>query len=197
MTYRVTRGQPHEYEEVETGERFFSCSQLLKVLDPHVYSYVDDAIMAEAQARGVDLHKHFFYLMASLRGLCPKPAPPREFLGYVQAMERWIHDRKPHPLLLEEPSVNRKWGVAGTKDFKGLIDKKVELIDLKTGGPLRIHDAQLNCYRTFEDCQDVQRMRTLYIHKDGTYHDPLVSHDPMHVAALENAVNVLRWRTQA
>lgn len=197
MKLQCTRGAEYEYTDPVTGEQFFSCSQLLKVLDPNVYAYVDDAVMEAAQQRGVDLHQIFFYWCASLRWLCPVPARPVEFGGYYDAIGKWIHERKPHPLLLEEPSVNRKWMVAGTKDFKGIIDKKIELLDLKTGGPLRIHDAQLNCYRTFEDCQDVQRMRTLYIHADGTYRDPIVSRDPMHVAALENAVNVLRWRTAA
>jgi len=195
MRLTCTRGAPYEYTDPQTREQFFSCSQLLKVLDPNVYAYVEDAVLEAARQRGVDLHKIFFYWMASLRGLCAVPARPTEFGGYYDAIGQWIHDRHPYPLLLEEPSVNRKWGVAGTKDCKGMIEKKIELVDLKTGGPLRIHDAQLNCYRTFEDAQDVQRMRTLYIHKDGTYTDPIVYRDPMHVAALENAVNVLRWRT--
>lgn len=197
MKLQCTRGARYEYTDPATGERFFSTSQVLKVLDPDVYAYVGNAVMEAARQRGVDLHKIFFYWMASLRGLCPVPDRPVEFGGYYDAIGKWIQNRKPYPLLLEESSVNRKWMVAGTKDFKGIIDKKIELLDLKTGGPLRIHDAQLNCYRTFEDCQDVQRMRTLYIHHDGTYHDPIVSRDPMHVAALENAVNVLRWRQQA
>ncbi len=198
MQFTVTRGRPQEYELLDTKERFWSTSELLRVLDPDVYAGVDDAVMEFARQRGTDLHKVFFYYMASLRGLCPVPPRPEEFGGYYDAIVRWAEHRKPVPILLEEPSVNRKWGVAGTKDFKGIIGGKMELLDLKTTrSKLRIHEAQLNCYRTFEDAKDVQRMRSLYIHEDGTYDDPEVPRDPMHVAALENGVNILRWRAAA
>ena len=198
MKLICTRGAQYEYRDPESGAQYFSTSQVLRVLDPDVYAGVDDVVMEFAGQRGTDLHKIFFYYMASLRGLCPVPPRPEEFGGYYDAIVRWAADRKPVPILLEEPSANRKWGVAGTKDFKGIIGGKMELLDLKTTrSKLRIHEAQLNCYRMFEDAKDVQRMRSLYIHEDGTYDDPEVHRDPMHLAALENSVNILRWRAAA
>ena len=121
MSFRVTRGQPHEYEEIETGQRFWSCSQVLKVLDPDVYEMVDDAVLEAASARGVNLHKIWFYWLASLKGLCAVPPRPNEFGGYYDALGKFIADYRPEPILLEESSCDRKRGVAGTPDGKLFI----------------------------------------------------------------------------
>ena len=195
MKLRCTRGAPYEYRDPVTGEQFFSCSQVLKVLDPDLYAGVDDVVMELAQQRGTDLHRVFFYWMASLKGLCARPERPKEFGGYYDAIGKFIADYRPEPILLEESSVNRKWGVAGTPDAKLWVAKKIDMPDLKTTASThRIHRVQLNCYRSFDEYQDVQTMHNLYIHSDGTYDYVPVDRSPFAIAWLENGVNVLRGR---
>ena len=195
MKLLCTRGAQYEYRDPVTGEQFFSCSQVLKVLEPDLYAGVDDVVMELAQQRGIDLHKVFFYWLASLKGLCPRPERPKEFGGYYDAIGKFIADYRPEPILLEESSVNRKWGVAGTPDAKLWIAKKIDMPDLKTGVPHRIHKAQANCYRTFEEYQDVETMHMLYIRADGTYEYAPIARSPFYRAWLENGVNVLRGRS--
>lgn len=199
MKLLCTRGAPYEYTDPASGEQFYSCSQVLKVMDPDLYRGIDEAILEVASARGVDLHKLFFYSLASrVIPSVKRPERPAEFGGYFDAIQQFIADYAPVPKLLEEASVNRKWGVAGRPDAKLLIAGKLDLTDLKTTrAKHRTHAAQLNIYKTFEEYADVQTMHILYIHEDGTYEYLPVYHEPLHLAGAENAINVLRWRAYA
>jgi hypothetical protein len=202
MKLLCTRGAQFEYGHPITKKPYFSTSQLLAKIDPNLYAYVGEAVMESARQRGVDLHLIFFYWLASIKGLCAVPARPPAYAGFYDAIGKFIADHRPEPILLEESSIDDKWGVAGTPDAKLWIAKKVDMPDLKTGIKQRIHEAQLNCYRRLEEYRDVQTMHQLYIHADGTYDYLPVYREPMHEAALENAVvalqcevNLQRWRT--
>jgi hypothetical protein len=189
------RSQPYEYTDPASGAQYFSCSQVLAVLEPNLYAGVEDAVLELAAQRGIDLHRFFFYSLASLKRLCPKPPMPETFPGYAVAIWKWIEDFRPEPILLEDASIDDKRGIAGTPDAKLWVAKKIDMLELKTTSQQhRIHEVQLNCYRLFKDYQDVQTMHGLYIHDDGTYDYVPVYREPLHVAAIDNAVNVLRWR---
>jgi len=198
MNLIVVRGRQQEYEDPADGTRYWSTSELLRVLDPSIFEGVHHQTLELARQRGVDLHKYFFYALA-VHGRFAKQVPKDLALGwegYQAAIWKWIADYQPKPLLLEERSVNRKWKVAGTADAKCLIQGKITLLDLKTGGKERIHEAQLNCYVTMEDFADAQRMATLYIRSEGTYAFERVYKNPLHLAALQNSLQVLQWRKQ-
>lgn len=199
MKLICTRGAVKEYRDPVLNEDYYSCSQLLKVLDPDLYAGIHYQTMELARQRGVDLHKYFFYALAA-HGKFTHYIPKHIALGwegYQTAIHRFIGEWDPMPILLEESSRDRKRGVAGTPDAKLVLRSKVVLVDLKTGPPNRTHVVQANCYRRFEEYQDVKEMRTLYIHADGTYDFPTVYRDPLHEAALDNALNILNWRQAA
>lgn len=196
MKLICTRGADREYRDPDSGESYFSCSQLLQVLAPDLYSRVHYQTLELARQRGVDLHKYFFYALA-VHGKFTQHVPKHVALGwegYQSAIWKFIAEWDPLPILLEESSRDRKRGVAGTPDAKCTVRSKVVMIDLKTGPPDRIHAVQANCYRRFEEYHDIQEMRTLYIKADGTYDFPRVYRDPLHEAALDNALSILTWR---
>jgi len=193
------RGRTREYCDPESGEEYFSCSQLLHVLAPDLFSRVHYQTLELARQRGVDLHKYFFYALAS-HGRFTHSIPKHLAVGwegYQRAILRFIAEWDPIPLLLEESSRDRKRGVGGTPDAKCIVRSKIALIDLKTGQPDRLHAVQANIYRRFEEYKDVQEMRTLYIRSDGSYDFPRLYRDPLHEAAADNALNILNWRIAA
>jgi hypothetical protein len=196
MKLTCTRGAQYEYRDPATDKSYFSTSQLLKEMDPNIYAYVGDEVMEAARQRGTDLHLIFFYWLASLKGLCPIPDRPTAYGGYYDAIGKFLADYRPEPILLEEASVYDKWSVAGRPDAKLWIAKKIDMPDLKTGIKQRLHEAQLNCYRRLDEYRDVQTMHQLYIHANATYDYLPVYRDPVHEAALENAVVKLQCEAQ-
>ncbi len=207
MKLDCVRGRDREYRDPLTGESYYSCSQLLDVLDPGRFLRVGEQTLELARQRGVDLHKYFFYALAHHGGFI-ETIPTHiavGFEGYIAAIQAFIRDYDPQPVLIEESSRNRKDGVAGTPDAKALVNKVIGTpavkilteIDLKTGGEERVHRTQHNCYAEFEEYADCQQMRTLYIQSDGQYQFKRVYRDPLERAAILNAIQVLNWRRAA
>lgn len=198
MKLLCTRGAAREYKNPLDGKEYYSHSQVARVIWPDPYAGVEDAVMEFARQRGTDLHRLFFFLMASLRGLCPRPARPAEFAGYYDAMLKFVEERKPYPLLIEESSKNDKLGVAGTVDLKCRLPHDVWIIDLKTGTEDKApHAFQVNLYKTFDEYKDAKKLGVLYVREDGTYRLRPVPVNPLAVAVAQNAVSILRWRDTA
>jgi len=199
MHLECTRGAAREYRDPLTGARYFSASQILSVLDPDLYNRVHFQTLELALQRGVDLHKYFFYALAThaqfAKGVPTNLAVGWE--GYQEAIWRFIREWDPIPLLLEEASRDLARSIAGRPDAKLKVRKKKILFDLKTGQPDRLHIVQANIYRRFEEYTDCDEMRTLYIRSDGTYACPRVYRDHRAEAAIDNAYNILRWREAA
>lgn len=196
MKLECVRGRAKEYRDAESGESYYSCSQLLSVLDPDRFSRVGEQTLELARMRGTDLHKYFFYALAQHGGFI-QTIPTHigvGFEGYIAAIHAFIRKYDPKPLLIEDSSVNRQWGIAGTPDAKCFIQGRITLLDLKTGGHERVHEVQLNLYQTMEGYRDAERMATLYISGDGTFKFERVYKNPLHMAAVQNALQVLRWR---
>lgn len=207
MKLECIRGRAREYRDPVLSEFYYSCSQLLDVLDPGRFLRVGEQTLELARQRGVDLHKYFFYALAHHGGFI-QAIPPHiavGFEGYIAAIQAFIRDYDPLPILVEESSRNRKDGVAGTPDAKAQVNKTIgnrlvkvlTEIDLKTGGEERVHKTQHNVYADFEEYADCRQMRTLYIQSDGTYRFVRVYRDPLERAAILNAIQVLNWRQAA
>jgi hypothetical protein len=195
MKLECVRGRAKEYADPISGRAYYSHSQVARVIWPDPYAGVDDAVLEFARQRGVDLHRIFFFLLASLRGFCPRPARPAEFGGYYDAMVKFVRERKPYPVLIEEPSKNDKLGVAGTVDTKCVLDDVLSLVDLKTGREeKKPHKFQLNLYKSFEEYKDARKLWVLYVHDDGDYDLKPVPNSPLAVAMAQNAVSLLKGR---
>jgi len=191
-----TRGAAREYRDPLSGSRFFSASQILKVADADYLNGVHYQTLELARQRGVDLHKYFFYALAT-HAQFAKGVPKNLALGwegYQEAIWKFIREWEPIPLLLEEASRDPNRAIAGRPDAKLKARKKTILFDLKTGTPVRTHLLQANIYRRFEEYADCEEMRTLYIRSDGTYDCPRVYRDLRAEAVVENALQILTWR---
>ena len=174
MKLTVTRGAKAEYRD-EAGKEYFSCSQVLAVLDPDAFAYVDPFVLASAGARGERLHLLLAMTLLSRGGFCEAPARPAGIIGrYYEGIERFCAEKEPRPIKVEQSSVNAKLGYAGTPDAECWMDDEDSLIDLKTGPPRAVHGSQLHGYRRMAGYEKVKRLYSLYITKDGTY--KLVEH---------------------
>lgn len=195
MKLLCKRGVPFEYTDPASKRPYFSNSQILAVLYGDRFAGADEAVLEVARQRGTDLHKCFFYTLASLRlPNVKRPERPHEFGGYFDALCRFVEEYQPMPILLEESDVDEKLGVAGTPDAKLKIAGKIVGVELKTAVPHRAHKTQVNIYRNFKEYADCDEWHLLYLNDDGTFDFPIVYYSPFHRAWVENGVNVLRGR---
>lgn len=197
MRLKCERGQPYEYKDVDTGKAYYSVSQVLFTLDPDAFTGIDLYVLAAAQDRGKDLHLIFALWLLSRLNLAARPDRPSGLLGgYYDALEKFMQERKPVPIKVEQSSINDKEGYAGTADTECTLDGKPEhsLIDLKTGPPRAVHAAQLHAYKKMEGYEKVKRIHSLYITKLGTY--TLIEHTTSHIdwSWFQSGLNVLNGR---
>ncbi len=146
MTLITHRGQPHEYQDSETGEKFFSVSQVRDVMC-NGFHHTPAEVLEAARRRGSTLHTYFMLMLGARAKACLSPIHLNGLEGYCEAIDRWMQDWKPIPRTIEEPSVNRKLGVAGTRDTD--VDLVMHgrtytaIVDLKTGAPTPTDAVQL------------------------------------------------------
>lgn len=196
MTFLTHRGQPHEYEETESGVKLFSVSQVRKVMDDNM-SRVPAYMLEPARLRGTLLHQRFWRMLAWRAGLCDFPPLITAYPGQCKAMDEWADFNQVLPVKLEEPSMNAKLGYAGCVDTQCLYGASqiLTLADLKSGGEQVTDPAQLLAYDEMEGYRSEQLL-DLYVHSDGTYTEKWVTKKdkitqwPWFLSAL----NVLRAR---
>lgn len=197
MQLTCTRGAAQEYHDPQTGKSYFSVSQVLTVMDPDAFAGVEPAVLAAAQERGKNLHVLFGLRLLAEGGYADPPARPAGIIGkYYDGIEKFIRERKPKPIKVEQPSINDSFGIAGTLDTESEIDRDDWIIDLKTGIARPVHSAQLHAYKKLKGHEKARRLGSLYINRKGDY--KLVEHttDVIDWAGFMGAVTVLQWRKQ-
>lgn len=198
MNFRITRGTPREYADLDKGQSYYSVSQVLKALDPNAFEGIDPYVMAAAQQRGTDLHVLFALRVLAEVGACDKPARPSGVLGkFYDGIEKFVLERKPRPKRVESQGVNRKLGYAGTLDFDGWLDDEPKhewIVDLKAGPARAVHASQLHGYWHLEGNEKVKRVGSLYITKKGDYDLVEHTHDFTAWGAFQLGISMLRWR---
>ena len=198
MSLCCIRGAIHEYQDRDTLKKYFSVSQVLTVLDPGAFKGIDPYVLAAAQDRGKDLHILFAVSLLSVVKVSSPPIRPNGIIGrYCDAIDKFIRERRPIPIRIEESSVNEKLGYAGTADTECQLDETPEhwIIDLKTGPERAVHSAQLiGGYKRLKGYEKAKRFGSLYIRRDGTY--TLVEHTHNHVdqAWFDAGLSVLNGR---
>lgn len=185
------RSRPQQYAD-ETGQRFWSVTEVRHVMDPPSPWWTE-----EARQRGHRLHVYFALALAAVNGLGEMPDEVTGLDGYCQGIRAWVETERPEVVRLEEPSCNRQLRIAGTPDALVLLGprKVLTLLDLKTGQPTRTDHAQLLAYRTFEGYSAARAMVDLYVRPDGPPRVLARGPDPHSWAAFLSAVNLLQWRT--
>lgn len=197
MNLTVTRGRTGEYQD-EKGQRYFSVSEHLAILDPFAFSGVPPTVLAAAGMRGERLHLYFAEMLFHAAGVegCLWPERPKGMLGlYFDSMALWVERRKPRALQVEQRSVNVKLKVAGQPDTECILDDEDCLIDLKTGLPRPCHSVQLHAYRRLDNYTQVKRLFSLYAKKDGKMAQLIEhTHDHADWNAFLAANAILNWR---
>lgn len=191
----VTRGAPYEYKDPATGKQYFSNSQVLTVLDPHAFDGIDPFVLAAAQDRGTDLHVLFGLRLLAINGIGAPPQRPTGIIGkYYEGIERFVEERKPRPIKVEESSFNDVLKIAGTLDTNCWLDDDDTLLDLKTGPERAVHSPQLHGYKLLDAYRKAKRLCSLYIRRTGDY--KLVEHTHSHVdlAWFQAGLTVLNGR---
>lgn len=195
--FTITRGRLQEYEDVDTRKRYWSISEGLFVLDPEAFKGVDPHVMAAAQTRGTNLHVLFGLRLLAEIGLAEKPARPAGIIGnYFDAIEKFIYEKQPRALKVEQPSCNDSLHLAGTPDTQCLIGLDNWIIDLKTGDKRAVHSSQLHAQKKLDGYEKARRLGSLYINRKGDY--KLVEHttDVIDWGGFMGALAVLQWRKQ-
>lgn len=193
------RGQRYEYRHPETGECFFSVSQVRDVMWDGLRRVPYDTLEA-ARVRGELLHIYFSLKLGALRGICEAPEHLPQYRGYCLAIDTFMAEKRPWPVSVETSSFNRKLGVAGTRDadlrFPDTRPGKFDIVDLKTGEETPTDPIQIITYSKMEGCELCDRLFDLYVRADGTYE--LRPINPIKHLADEacfmNALQVLKWR---
>lgn len=190
----VDRTQPRQYEA--SGARYYSVSQVVQVLTGETYAYGN----AEAMQRGTDIHAWFAWAVSAYAGNeVEQPDLSAEHAPYIQGIYDWIAAAKPLPMMIEEPSVCKVYGLefAGTPDLLASIlhggKRKVALIDLKTGQPNDAHRIQVQAYSRLAGYTGAEILVVLYVSKDG-FKTVTVKKSPRDWAAFQAALSVLTWR---
>lgn len=198
MNLIVERGKPYEYRDLDTGEKFFSVTQVRNIMWDGL-SRVPFAVLEAARERGQRLHQYFALALGAQVDACAYPDRLRGLEGYCQAIDSWIEEWKPIPHTVEEPSCNRKLGIAGTRDADVTLADAlgtIDIVDLKSGEPTPTDPVQLLAYHTMEGCTTRKRLFDLYIREDGTKEfkqiKPILHQSDW--ATFQNAIQVLKWR---
>jgi len=196
MKLVTRRGQPYEYHDEETGQDFFSVTQIRTVMH-NSYAGVSSEILEPARLRGQLLHTRFWKMLGARAGLCAMPPILHAYAGQCSAMDEWAETHQVTPITLEQKGVNRKLGYAGQTDTQCRygVTRTITLADLKTGQPTLTDPAQLLAYNCMEGFKSAQLL-DLYVKADGTYEERFVGlkERVAQWAPFLNALNLLRWR---
>lgn len=196
MNLICTRGTEQEYQDLDTGRKYFSCSQVLRVLDPNAFSGADETVLEAAAARGRSVHVLFGLLMLAEVGAAERPTRPTGPVlgGHFDACVKFIQERKPKPEKVEESAIEDKLGYAGTPDLLCWMDGELWLIDLKTGDKRAVHSVQLHAYKRLKGYEQAKRLGSLYTRKNGTYALAEHTHEHIDFAGFQAGLAVLNWR---
>lgn len=195
MNLTVTRGASAEYQD-ERGNRYWSVSEHITLLDPLAFSGVPPHVLAAAGMRGEKLHIYFALMLASLSGAAEWPERPQGVLApQFDSIARWVEARKPKVIHIETASINQTMHMAGRPDAEVWLDDERAIIDLKNGVPRAVHAVQLHGYHKLEGYGEAKRLFSLYSQKNGSI-AKLEEHTHQHTdwAGFVAANAVLRWR---
>lgn len=198
MSLTVNRGAQFEYEDPETGKKYFSVSQVRACMWEG-FRFVKPDVLAAAQRRGTLLHRRFALCLGARLDLCAYPPILKEYPGYCDSMDRFIDDYQPEAERIEEPSKSDKWGVAGCPDGLLKITSVLSITDLKSGDETPVDPCQLLGYHELDDYRCAERMLDVYLNKHGKKPEVKEIKRREHLfdwAAFVNALHLLKWRVK-
>lgn len=173
-------------------------STILRILDDH-YAEVPAGVLATAAERGERLHRLCLTYLASLDGLCEKPAEivAEDAAAYLSFV-RWVEVNQVKPIAIEQESICTEHHYRGTPDALVAFGPKQipTLPDLKfTRSILRINRIQVQAYHKLDLYKEAKQMMLVHIQpKDGHLKQETIKQDPRDWAAFMNALSVYRWR---
>ncbi len=161
------------------GIKVPSVTQILSVL--HSYDGVSERVLNDAADRGTIAHLVCDLIESHDITMADIVAKEPEYVGYAEAWNKFL-DSAPFPVKssfpkIEERLCSAKYGFAGTIDRiyigTNAVTNEVNIVDIKTGVPLPIHDIQLAAYeqivREEMDIRGHIRRHIVYLDKSGTY----------------------------
>ncbi len=164
----VERGARQEYVEKETGQRFWSVSQIRRM----AYDSYAQAPMEQLEAaryRGQLVHRFLWKFLAHRTGLFAVPHVDPRIDGYCRSVMNWAVEHDVTAVMLEQTGVNRKEGYAGTIDGQVLYGPKhlLTLMDGKSGEKTVTDLMQLVLYDALEGFESKQLV-SVYFQADGS-----------------------------
>lgn len=171
--------EKHEYRL--DGELIPSVSELLKPITEDHYGAINPAVLAQAAARGTEVHEATESIDY---GLDPEDIS-LDIFPYLDAYCAFLRDYKPEWYGIEDmvyggvADIHGSFDYAGTIDRWGMIDGTMAVVDIKTvaqPSPVQkittaIQTYLYSCALCFcgKQQQKPTRRYALYLKKDGTY----------------------------
>lgn len=107
------------------------------------YSFIPQDVLQEASRRGTAVH---VALQHYDEGTFDRGSFNPEWLGYIDAYERFLEQSRFQPAQIEQKIYHPLHRYAGTLDRTGLLDDDLVILDFKTGLVLPGHALQLAGY---------------------------------------------------
>lgn len=167
--------------------RYWSVSQVCEVVSGGCNFYAPGS--AE---RGEDLHLIFALEVGAYAGMCDRPDVPKEYVGYHEAIMKFIAWANPQPSEIERAMRHKVLPYAGKPDFIGLIGEEFGVLDLKTGVPAKWHTLQVTGYQKMVD--KAAKQWIVYIRDTGEFKFVPVKPSARDWAAFQNGLSILQWR---
>jgi len=163
----------HEYYLY--GKRIPAVSDCLKPISNMVYGSAPKYILERAAQKGSDIHSlceayiKFGYVPAE-----------HEYLGYVQAFQKWHNDKQIEIVASEIKSYHRSTAYAGTIDLLG----KHSLHDIKTGKQAHepLWKLQMSAYLLMlysHGLTDIKEASIIQLFEDGNYQEFVFSYEEL------------------
>src|SRR3990167_1898113 len=193
---KCDRSKPLHYFDDVVGQHFPSVSQILDTLYGDRFAYVKPDVLAEAQARGTRRHLLFGVLVLRRAGLAPDPIIDPCDEAAARGLVKWIETHQVWPIQVEEPRVNEQYGYAGTPDLLCLYgrERKVLLVDLKTGIQDDAHKVQVQAYWRLMDYAGATVLMDLYVDDAGQVRESVVVPSPHDWSWFLSGLGVLKGR---
>lgn len=173
-------------------------SEILSILD-NTYDAVPHRTLKTAAERGTALHALCTQHLASMIGLCWKPAEieaeySAAYLGFLE----WVEAKRVQPIVVEQQGINIDDGYTGTPD--ALVrygDESAQiLVDLKfTASIIRRNFVQVQAYGRLDAYRQATRWTLVHIDPlSGRWREIPVIPNPRDWIAFKSAISIYYWR---
>ncbi len=176
---KFTRDDDHVYRD-QNGTIYLSVTQQLHLIGDLVdFSMVSSSVLDAATERGTFTHDAMKIWHTDEYGLDMNSLDP-SYKKYVEACIDFFQKNKHETWVVESTVYDPRIRTAGTLDWLGILNKKLTILDYKSGVSSKITALQLAAYKRLWEYSrtgkhTIKNLLEVKLSKDGTYRQ--ISHN--------------------